>query len=353
MTQEISESAEMEISEVRFFELLKEFSIRRKLLSPRKAGDTGRSEGEISGLKIYQVSHSFTLEDLKQCLNSPSSQYHSFQIPKKSGGVRKIDAPAPKLKNIQRAIADLLRSRYTPEDAAHGFVPARSVVSNAQEHLDHRFILNVDIKDFFPSISYGRVKYLLMQEPFGFQDVFAHMAARLCTKDGVLPQGSPASPEITNMVCRRLDQRLSQLALARNLTYTRYADDITFSGAKIHLGGRFFGKLERIIEAENFKLNLSKTRLLGPSMRKEVTGITVNERPNASRAFIRGLRAMMHNWETLGLGECQKKFRKLQGSQSADFERHVYGKISYLSMIRGVNDPLVERYFERYNRLTK
>ncbi|HRI49093.1 MAG TPA: reverse transcriptase family protein [Pseudomonadota bacterium] len=170
----------------------------------------------------------------------PGAPYVEFTIPKASGEPRRITAPRPRLKKLQRKILDELLVKCAPHEAAHGFVRGRSVVSNARPHAGAALVIKMDLRDFFPTIHFRRVAGLFQY--YGYETEVAAALASLCTHrpqlpggrplwPGVLPQGAPTSPALANILCRRLDSRLGGLARRAGATYTRYADDLTFSFA--------------------------------------------------------------------------------------------------------------------------
>jgi hypothetical protein len=211
---------------------------------------------------------------------STISHYIRFKIPKKTGGERLISAPMPRLKNAQHWILVNILEKLELHDAAHGFRRDRSIVSNAQPHVGADVIINFDLKDFFPSISYKRVKGLF--QSFGYSEAAATIFGLLCTQaqveeveldgktyyvattDRHLPQGSPASPAITNLLCRRLDRRLMGIAENLGFVYTRYADDLTFSASGESLCNicNILRRTESIVAHEGFAINEQKTRIL-------------------------------------------------------------------------------------------
>ena len=158
-------------------------------------------------------------------------KYKVHQIPKKKGGFREISSPANGLKIIQRNLNSVLLKIYDEfiTKSVHGFVLKKSIVSNASKHIHRRFLLNIDLKDFFPSVHFGRIKGLFQHEPFNLNDFSSTSLANLCCFKGVLPQGAPTSPILTNFVCYKLDKQLIKLATENKCKYTRYADDIIFS----------------------------------------------------------------------------------------------------------------------------
>lgn len=159
----------------------------------------------------------------------PNRRYTEFQIPKKAGGTRTIAAPCPALKMVQRLLNGVFQELYRPKPASHGFVRGRSIVSNASRHKRQRFVLNVNLRGFFPSINEGRIWGLFRAKPYELKSNVAKLIARLCCHNNALPQGAPTSPVLSNMVCRRLDRQLMKLAQGHRCIYTRYADDLTFS----------------------------------------------------------------------------------------------------------------------------
>lgn len=295
-------------------------------------------------------------------------RYVSFKIPKKKKGeFRVIDAPNPTLKSMQRALNYALQVIYEPHAAAMGFVPGRSIVSNAQSHTNKRFVYNIDLKNFFPSISSGRVFARFQSKPFSCNKEVASLIADLCCYRNnfgtVLPQGAPTSPTITNIICDRLDIKLTRLATAYGLHYTRYADDITFSGMSNMFAedGKFSQSVKHIIEdEEHFTINQDKTRLCHRGIRQEVTGITVNEKPNVTREYIKQLRSMIHNWESLGYERAQARFLEIYNKTNTKYhkskgnhhiENIIFGKLLYLKMVKGENNALYKKLDERLGAL--
>ena len=291
--------------------------------------------------------------------NNPK-RYVSFQIPKKKPGeFRTIDAPNPTLKTIQQCLNHVFQLLYTPNNAAVGFAKGRSVVSGASKHLNQRYVYNIDLKDFFPSITSGRLFKRLQSKPFGLNAETASLVTDLCCDKQVLPQGAPTSPTITNFICERLDRKLQNLAKAYNLRYTRYADDITFSGMQNVFAdnGRFCQSLRHIIEdEEHFKINEDKTRLSHRGERQEVTGLIVNDKPNVSRKYVRQLRTMLHNWEQMGYETAQSEFIKnYHPTKNVNGQHHIEniisGKLDYMKMVKGANDSTYRKLNDRFEKL--
>ncbi|MES1191105.1 MAG: reverse transcriptase domain-containing protein, partial [Steroidobacter sp.] len=306
---------------------------------------------------------------------APNDQlYTEFDIQKRAGGIRRIKAPLPPLKEIQRRLAVLLSDMYEPRHSVHGFVRARNILTNAMPHASRRFVLNVDIKDFFPSINFGRVRGALLAPPFRFPSEVATLISRLACHNNELPQGAPTSPVLANVVCMRLDSELLRLAKSFGLRYTRYADDITFSTRKTSFPesiasafnppygtqAKIGDALDKVITSNGFSINDKKTRLLSRQASQRVTGLVVNRFPNVSRKYVRRIRAMIHAWEKYGLEKAEVEWRSRYAKKHrapyrdpVGFKRCLKGMLSYLSMIKGQADPLYVRLAKRCRSLDK
>ena len=202
--------------------------------------------------RIYKKEQDFFFGDKKEEL------YRTFKIPKKSGGYRTIEAPCERLKQIQRWIKDEIIDKLVMSEYATGFRKNLSIVDNAKKHVGKELVIGMDLKDFFPSVTYEEI--FLMFRYVGYRKDVAHLLSKLCTNaENVLPQGSPASPSIANHVLLKLDKRLGTLAETIGADYSRYADDITFSGKKSIAS--IIPLVEKIVAEENFTINKTKTRL--------------------------------------------------------------------------------------------
>lgn len=227
------------------------------------------------------------------------NSYKEFRIPKKNGKYRIIQAPEKNLKNIQRKLGKFLNKTHNKyiEDKgiklniSHGFVKGKNIFSNAKIHRNKRYVLNVDILDFFPSFHLGRVRgYFEKNKEFKFSNELATLIAQLTCYNDKLPQGAPTSPIISNLIFNIVDIRILNLAKKYKLDYTRYVDDMSFSTNEkifIFTYKEFIEKLIDILEKSGFKINQNKTRLEYFSSRQEVTGLTVNKKLNANKSFIK------------------------------------------------------------------
>lgn len=440
---------------------------------------------------IYKErSFSFKMKQLTWYANSKlgRERYFEFQIKKKSGGERSIHAPVKQLKALQRIINVILQSEFQPHSSATGFVPGKSIVDNAKAHISQRYVYNIDLKDFFPSIEQARVWKVFQLAPFNlnketssqvdfmiwddfhaqvlksaevslmmyrntyvseilmdkddvpdrnhpFFEIFnpslpnkyvvklfasgsidqkkpayviaktytyksgkdnqpkkvgwlvneiptlgkleiANILAGICcteleverkdqegnwvkVKKNVLPQGAPTSPTLTNIICQKMDIRLSGVAKRFGLRFTRYADDITFSSMHnvYQQDSEFLLEVQRIIADQGFEIKSSKTRLQKDGYRQEVTGLVVNEKVNISKRYVKQLRMWLYYWERYGYNRAYSFFlpyyfkdkgHLLKGRP--DMKSVIEGKLNYLKMVVG-EIPMFSKLEIRFNRL--
>lgn len=241
-----------------------------------------------------------------------SEKYSLFSIPRKGGGLREINAPIPKIKSLQRrlaeglelCVADIARLTGRSNSASHGFCPGKSILSNASVHRNKRYVFNLDLKDFFPTITGGRIRgFLINDKNFKLHKDVATTIAHIACLEGKLPQGSPCSPVISNLIAGILDFHLARLAKTNGCRYTRYADDITFSTNKKDFPKSIafcekdahrweIGKqLQGLIIKSGFVVNEKKTRMQYKTSRQQVTGLVVNTKVNVTREYRKLVRA--------------------------------------------------------------
>lgn len=268
--------------------------------------------------------------------------YWRYGVPKKTGGIRAISAPKPELKRAQAWVLEHILSKLPVEPPANGFVAGKSVVTNASPHVGRKIVINMDLRDFFPSIGFRRVKGLFAK--LGYNEHVATVLALLCTEpprvqaqldDKVffvalserrLPQGACTSPAITNAICRRLDRRLLGLAWRHGAKYTRYADDLTFSFDEHAAVGPLLKSVRSVLGGEGFDEHEEKTRVMRRGRRQEVTGVTVNQKLSVPRDEWRTLRAILHNAAKHGL-ESQNR------EQHPDFRAYLKGRIAWVHSV--------------------
>jgi RNA-directed DNA polymerase len=246
----------------------------------------------------------------------PLTKYSSFDVPKRGGGVRNINAPCPELLLLQRRLSDLLQNcteeikqrKKWEDQLAHGFKRRRSIITNAIKHQKRRYVFNIDLQDFFPAINFGRVRgFFIKDANFMLHPNVATILAQIACYENGLPQGAPSSPVISNLIGHILDIRLCKLASANGCTYSRYADDITFSTnkpdfppsiARRDAGGthkwEVGDRLNNVVISAGFAINRTKTRMQYRSSRQAVTGLVVNRKVNIRTEYRRTVRAMAH-----------------------------------------------------------
>jgi retron-type reverse transcriptase len=222
---------------------------------------------------------------------APRRYYNTFEITKKNGGRRLITSPRVFLKTIQRYVLDCVLSQITPHDAAVGFRRGLNCAAGARRHVGRPYVWNIDLSNFFPTITKKQVTDVFAK--VGYPDRAAHFLAGLCCLEDRLPQGAPTSPALANLIIQPLDSELTAIAESAEATYTRYADDMTFSFQEL-IPVEFRTRVVRSIENSGFTLNAKKTRLMGPAVRREVTGLTINEKVSIPRHKRREVRAYFH-----------------------------------------------------------
>jgi retron-type reverse transcriptase len=270
--------------------------------------------------------------------------YAYFEVPKRSGGKRLLAAPQPKLARAQAWVLHEILEKLPTETPAHGFIKGRSTVSCAAPHVGKGVVLNLDLSDFFPTITFGRVRGVFQR--LGYSPAVATVLALLCTEaprsavdfDGkrlwaavgprALPQGACTSPALSNQVARKLDRRLAGMSEKHGYTYTRYADDLTFSARDTRPGdlAMLLARVRHIVTEEGFALNPNKGRVQHAGGRQTVTGIVVNDRPSLPRDEVKRLRAILHRASKTGLAAQNR-------DKIPHFEAHLRGKLAYLHMV--------------------
>ena len=274
------------------------------------------------------------------------SHYVRFEVPKRSGGTRLLAAPMPHLARAQEWVLDNVLGKLPVEPPAHGFVKGRSTVTNARPHAGRAIVVNQDLVDFFPTITFGRVRGVFVRA--GYSPAVATIFALLTTESPrqeatyagtkyfvalgprALPQGACTSPALSNQIARKLDRRLNGLANKHGWRYTRYADDLSFSALEDRVDDvpRLLARLRHVVGEEGFTLHIAKGRVQRAARRQTVTGIVVNEAHKLAvpREEVRKLRAILHNAKKTGLAAQNRDGRP-------NFEAWLRGKIAYVTMV--------------------
>jgi retron-type reverse transcriptase len=281
---------------------------------------------------------------------SKVTHYRRFLMPKKRGGHRLISAPMPRLKQAQHWILEQILRKVDLHEAAHGFRTDHSILTNASPHCGAPLVINLDLRDFFPNVTWRRVFGLF--QALGYSRSVAMIFAQLCTEPPVedvgmdgetwhvatgvrhLPQGAPTSPAITNLLCRRMDARMSGIARKHGFVYTRYADDLTFSSPTENreASRKLLWHVKKVVAEEGFQPHPDKLRVMGKGRRREVTGLVVAGKPGVPREDVRAFRALLHRLDKHGPQGCSWRGER----------RHILAKVAgfanYLKMVD------VERY---------
>jgi RNA-directed DNA polymerase len=325
-----------------------------KVTTPRELAECLHIKYKILIYNLYVIA-----EEIK---------YKEFEIKKRNGKTRQIVAPISGIKLIQSRLNSVLQLIYPRKSCVHGFVLSGNILTNAQTHANQRCLINIDLENFFPSINFGRVRGLFLAYPFFFNEKIATTLAQVCCYKGYLPQGAPSSPIISNFICRRLDNDLLSLATWNKCSYSRYADDITFSTSlkvfpndiatfnknTIELSEKFKG----LIVSNGFNINFSKVRFATKYNRQEVTGLITNEFPNVNRKFVRHVRAMLHAWEKHGINKAALEHfakynykNKVSTNLESSYEKQLAGKISFIGSIKGKEHAISRKLYRRLKNL--
>lgn len=283
--------------------------------------------------------------------------YRRRWLARPGGGARLLEVPQPRLRGLQRRILDEVLAAVPVSPWAYGFVPGRSAPAGAARHAGAAVVLSLDLAAFFASVTAARVYGLFRSA--GYPEPVAWRLAGLTTVAtpvavlagapaglraalavGHLPQGAPSSPALANLVAGRLDRRLAGLAAAAGATYTRYADDLTFSGDATLGAGRVIDAAGRIVAEEGFRLQPAKTRVQRAGGRQIVTGIVVNAHPNVRRDEYDALRALLHNAARHGPASQNR-------AGHPDFRAHLAGRIGWVAAVNPARGDRLRAAFDR------
>lgn len=263
---------------------------------------------------------------LVMCIaNRPHKYYRCFRIPKRNGGFRELHEPLPTLKEMQRVILDLILARLPVDPAAKAYQPGSSVKGNATYHTGQPLLLKLDVSDFFGSLHEYQVYQVFHN--LGYHRQVATLLAKLCCLNGSLPQGAPTSPALSNLILREADRRIFHFCHQANIRYTRYADDLTFSGD--FNPGQVIRRVASVIETLGLRLNSDKTRVIRRHRRQEVTGVVVNNGLRASRSRRMYLRQQLHYLGRFGLMDQAA----IQGTKPHLWISHLLGLAGFIRFL--------------------
>lgn len=282
----------------------------------------------LSALVGYKKSY------LKRAVSYTPYFYRHFEIFKKNGKKRKISEPLPSLKEIQLWILDNILYRIEVSRFAKAYVPGISIKQNLIFHKGQRKVLTIDIENFFPSIKINDVEIIFSS--LGYSNIISSLLAKLCCLEDSLPQGACTSPYLSNIFLRHSDEVISKYCLDRNIRYTRYADDMTFSGDFDESELLEFVKIE--INSINLQINNKKTKLMMPNSRQIVTGIVVNEKPQVLFSKRNKIRQEMYYIMKFGLENHMLK----KNIQKANYVPHLLGKINFILQINPLDEEFIK-----------
>lgn len=311
----------------------------------KKALIAGYSESEISYYLnyakplfdnnlpvIYNTSHlaaltGYSTRYIKKAVLYTKYFYRTFYVLKKNGKKRTINEPLPSLKEIQLWINENILRNVKPSKFAKAYIKNKSILDNVKYHKGKKHIYTLDVKDFFPSISTKTIESFFYK--IGYSDSLSNLLAKLCCLNGGLAQGAPTSPALSNLILYNFDEEVGKFAVENDLRYTRYADDLTFSFNHKFNEDEILNKVNSLLKLvihSDLKLNHSKTKLLKPSNRQIVTGIVVNEFPQAPKNYRKEIRKEVYYINKFGLKSHLNKINEVRGS----YLFHLLGKINYV-----------------------
>lgn len=295
-------------------------------------------------LKILGLPNITDLEDFAYLINvsknsiyqlSKNSEYYykTYQIAKKNGKLRDISQPNKQLKGIQLWILNNILNNLKVSEYSKGFEKGQSISDNVRPHIFSNCLLNIDIKDFYPSIN--SIKVYNLFKSIGYNNLISTILTNICTYKNSLPQGSPCSPKISNLICWKMDSRLQGYVGKKGIIFTRYADDITFSSI---MPDKLIGVLpfvERIIIDEGFTLNKCKTRFTGKLRRREITGLVIYDNNfGIGRKKLRIIRSKVYN------------FTKTTDNVNYKALHHLYGWMNYIKSVDEVRYKTLLEYIK-------
>lgn len=300
--------------------------------------------------------------------------YKTFEIHKRNGGLRKINAPKGAIRKLQTQIKVALEEVYTPRYCTHGYIERRGIKSNAKRHCRKKNVIKLDIKDFFETINFGRVYGMFMSNPFNFNKEVASCLAKICCYQGCLPTGACTSPVISNIICFKLDNKLIEYAKKNNCYYTRYADDLTFStNQKDVPGGLILKKnkldllfnyvkeensifkagkdIRKIIEDNGFAINSKKSKLIPSSSRQIIAGVVVNRKVSVPKEQISQLKGIIHAWKKYDIDSVAERYFEKYDKRNRPpdrlkpllFEQIVIGKLLHIRHIKGIHSSVYQK----------
>ena len=310
-----------------------------------------------------QLAHLLGCNDYQLAELIAKPAYRNFKIPKKKGGHREIQTPEPELKKIQWELNYYLQCVYNTfkPNSSHGFILSNedneplNILTNAKMHVAKQYVINIDITDFFSSISNSQIRNLFKEAPFSFDENISTCLTLLTTFEKRLPMGAPTSPVLSNLICLALDVELNKMTELCGGIYSRYADDITFSFDSKNVSLQNLENAKIALKKLGFKINEKKTRIRSTNSKQEVTGITVNKKPNVGRRYIRNIRAILHDSKLNGLQYARSRYKgfkqKYYPNPDTAFISSLKGKIEFVGFVRGKEDGIYLKMKEQFGEI--
>lgn len=275
-----------------------------------------------------------------------SISYTSFKIKKKSGGYRTIEDPCRELKDLQNILNDYLQCVYffCMSKGAHGFVATpdndhrtrRSILSNAAVHLGSKYLLNIDLMDFFHSVTLDKIKAIFEQSPFNMNLDLVELLSQIVSFNGYLPMGAPTSPVLSNFAFIPLDKVLQEIASSKKLYYSRFVDDMSFSGSQ-EITQEDLKELTAVINKFEFKINTSKIKFFGPDDTKIITGISlIDNNLSLNESYLNQIRKELQNLKQINL--ISGYYKSEQPNYIEKYKRSLQGRLQFVKMVLGINN---------------
>jgi hypothetical protein len=289
--------------------------------------------------------HLLKIDRRRLMIMAEKPSYKTFSIPKKGGGEREIEAPYHSLKKVLSRLNYYLQSVYYFEksSAAYGFIPGvsndddrRNVVTNAKKHLNKAYLLNIDLKDFFHTVSRDRVLQIFAGKPFNFKRDLPDLLADITTYKGRLPMGTPTSPVLSNFACRELDQALVNFAEDMLWIYTRYADDMSFSSNQL-INAEKINSVRRIVKQQGFVINERKSKVFGPEDDKIVTGLLLTDKVSLAPDYLPKLEEEIKRLAEVMIA--QNEQGQLSTKWVEQQKKQVRGRLNFVGFVLRRNDP--------------
>ena len=283
---------------------------------------------------LYQLAEVLGVKEVElfKLLNKTEKQYKFFEISKKNGGTRKIYAPTYTLRWVQKRILIKILSNYSVSPYANAYIKGKNLSDNATPHINKKYLLKIDITDFFGSITFEQILSAVFNKNY-YRTSVGVALTNLCCYKGALVQGAPTSPMLSNLVMKHFDNVMGEWCKKKNITYTRYCDDITFSSNEPLYHA--YSKAKAFLESMGFELNLKKTRFVTNTSRQTVTGLVVNQKVAVPSDYKRNLRKDIYYFLKFGTGD--KTFIE-SGLEYESYLNSLLGKTTYVLSIEPENE---------------